>query len=87
MLTGVGAASISVRAQTGVISTNEHHARHLARQLDAGTVWINTWDAFDAALPFGGYKASGIGRDLGDAALASYQEVKTTVFGDPYARP
>ena len=48
-----------------------------ARQVRAGTVWINCYDTFDAALPFGGYKASGIGRELGEAGLQPYLESKT----------
>ncbi len=43
----------------------------------AGTVWINCYDVFDAAAPFGGFKMSGIGRELGEYALQMYTEVKT----------
>ena len=43
----------------------------------AGTVWINCYDVFDAAAPFGGFKASGIGRELGEKALDNYTELKT----------
>ncbi len=52
-------------------------AHALSRRLKAGTVWINTYGLMDAALPFGGYKQSGFGRDLGAQALESYTEVKT----------
>jgi aldehyde dehydrogenase (NAD+) len=52
-------------------------AHRLAAELRAGTVWINCFDVFDAAAPFGGYKMSGIGRELGRYALANYTEVKT----------
>ncbi len=52
-------------------------AHRLASMLRAGTVWINCYDVFDAAAPFGGYKMSGIGRELGKYALANYTEVKT----------
>ena len=52
-------------------------AHSLAAKLRAGTVWINCYDVFDAAAPFGGYKSSGLGRELGEAALASYTEHKT----------
>lgn len=52
-------------------------AHSLAAKLRAGTVWINCYDVFDAAAPFGGYKQSGLGRELGEAALASYTEHKT----------
>jgi len=52
-------------------------AHRLAAGLKAGTVWINCFDVFDAAAPFGGFKMSGIGRELGRYALANYTEVKT----------
>ena len=45
--------------------------------LRAGTVWVNCFDVFDAAAPFGGFKQSGIGRELGEYALGLYTEVKT----------
>ena len=48
----------------------------LARQLRAGTVWVNCYNIFDAALPFGGYKQSGWGREMGNAALDKYLETK-----------
>src|SRR5215468_689112 len=52
-------------------------AHRLANSLRAGTVWVNCYDVFDAAAPFGGYKMSGIGRELGEYALELYTEVKT----------
>jgi aldehyde dehydrogenase (NAD+) len=52
-------------------------AHQVSRQLRAGTVWINTYGLMDAALPFGGHKSSGFGRELGQAALEHYTEVKT----------
>jgi len=52
-------------------------AHRLANGLRAGTVWINCYDVFDAAAPFGGYKMSGQGRELGEYALEHYTEVKT----------
>jgi aldehyde dehydrogenase (NAD+) len=52
-------------------------AHRLANSLRAGTVWINCYDVFDAAAPFGGFKMSGIGRELGEYALQNYTEVKT----------
>ena len=56
-------------------------AHALSRRLKAGTVWINTYGLMDAALPFGGYKQSGFGRELGAQALESYTEVKTVWLG------
>ena len=46
-------------------------------ELKAGTVWVNCYDVFDAAAPFGGFKMSGIGRELGEYALQLYTETKT----------
>ena len=52
-------------------------AHYVALQLKAGTVWVNTYNVYDAAAPFGGYKQSGIGRELGQHALEYYTQVKT----------
>ena len=52
-------------------------AHRLARDLKAGTIWINTYNAFDAASPFGGFKQSGFGRELGVHALELYTHVKS----------
>ena len=52
-------------------------AHKLANGLRAGTVWINCYDVFDAAAPFGGFKMSGFCRELGEYALELYTEVKT----------
>lgn len=52
-------------------------AHRFANSVRAGTVWVNCYDVFDAAAPFGGFKMSGIGRELGEAALANYTELKT----------
>ena len=52
-------------------------AHRLARAMRAGTVWINCYNIFDAALPFGGYKQSGWGREMGKEALELYTEVKS----------
>ena len=51
-------------------------ANLLAKKIRAGTVWINCYNVFDAALPFGGYKQSGWGREMGHEALEAYTEVK-----------
>ena len=52
-------------------------AHRAARALRAGTVWINTYNALDTAMPFGGYKESGIGRELGAQALQLYTQTKS----------
>ena len=51
-------------------------AHRLAADLRAGTVWVNCYNIFDAALPFGGYKQSGWGREMGSEALELYTETK-----------
>jgi len=51
-----------------------------AHALKAGTVWVNCYDVFDACAPFGGYKMSGIGRELGEYALELYTQVKTVTI-------
>jgi aldehyde dehydrogenase (NAD+) len=52
-------------------------AHRLAGAIRAGTVWINCYDVFDAGAPFGGFKMSGIGRELGEKGLEAYTESKT----------
>jgi aldehyde dehydrogenase (NAD+) len=52
-------------------------ALRIARALRAGTVWVNAYNLYDAALPFGGFKESGFGRELGQAGLDLYTEVKS----------
>lgn len=52
----------------------------LTRSIQAGTDWINTFMDGHPRLPFGGYKQSGLGRELGPHALADYQEYKTVLF-------
>ncbi|HEY3939821.1 MAG TPA: aldehyde dehydrogenase family protein [Bryobacteraceae bacterium] len=52
-------------------------AHHVANNVRAGTVWVNCYDVFDAGAPFGGFKQSGIGRELGEYGLQQYSEIKT----------
>jgi aldehyde dehydrogenase (NAD+) len=52
-------------------------AHAIANNVRAGTVWVNCYDVFDAAAPFGGFKQSGLGRELGEYGLQQYTEVKT----------
>ncbi len=61
----------------GVWTRDVKKAHQLARRLKAGTVWVNTYNMFDAAAPYGGYKQSGFGRESGIAALESYTQLKT----------
>jgi phenylacetaldehyde dehydrogenase len=61
----------------GIWTTDISKAHRTAKQLRAGTVWINCYNVFDAALPFGGFKESGWGREMGEDALELYTEVKS----------
>lgn len=61
----------------GIWTQNLARAHRVAAALQAGTVWVNTYNMVDPAAPFGGYKASGYGRDLGEEALVGYTQTKT----------
>jgi len=61
----------------GLWTENIRNAHYVASKLKAGTVWVNCYNVFDAASPFGGYKMSGIGREMGSYALNNYTEVKS----------
>merc|ERR1712029_331952 len=56
---------------------------YVSNSLRAGTVWVNTYNTFSMAAPFGGYKESGIGRELGEYGLENYTEVKTVTMKIP----
>ena len=62
-------------------------AHSVSRRLKAGTVWINTYGLMDASLPFGGYKSSGFGRELGAHAIEHYTELKTVWLNRQASRP
>ena len=63
----------------GVFTRDISKAHRTAKRLRAGTVWINTYHVFDAAMPFGGYKESGWGREMGPQVLENYLETKSVV--------
>jgi len=63
----------------GVFTKNINTANTLTRALRVGTVWVNSFDTFDAAIPFGGYKMSGHGREKGEYSLKNYLQVKAVV--------
>ena len=61
----------------GVWTKDVKKAHAVARRLQAGTVWINSYNFYDAGMPFGGYKQSGFGRDLGPECLRDYTQTKS----------
>ena len=63
-----------------VFTSDISKAHRIANSVRAGSVWVNCYDVFDAAIPFGGFKQSGIGRELGEYGLANYLETKSVVF-------
>ncbi len=71
-------ANASIYGLAAGIWTNDVKKVHkLAAILKAGVVWVNTYNVFDAAAPFGGYKQSGYGREMGHAVLDDYTQMKT----------
>ncbi len=76
------AANETVYGLAAGIWTNDLRKAHrLIPQLRAGTVWVNTYNVFDAALPFGGYKQSGWGREMGEEVIQEYTETKSVCIG------
>ena len=76
-------ANKSVYGLAGAVwSKNPDHAKKIARQLEAGTVWINEYHLLNPGMPFGGYKQSGLGREMGEEGLKAYLEVKHLWISD-----
>ncbi|CAI2298238.1 unnamed protein product [Caenorhabditis sp. 36 PRJEB53466] len=67
----------------GIVTNDLDKALSLANTIRAGSVWVNCYDVFQAAAPFGGFKQSGIGRELGEYGLEAYTEVKTVTIKVP----
>ena len=65
----------------GLWTENLKNAHYVANKLKAGTVWVNCYNLTDPATPFGGYKQSGFGREMGSYALDNYTEVKSVWIG------
>lgn len=59
-----------------VWSKDQEHAKKIAKRLETGMVWINEYHLLNPGMPFGGYKESGLGREMGEEGLKSYLEVK-----------
>jgi len=66
-----------------VFTSSLDNATFISNSLRAGTVWVNCYDALEAQAPFGGYKMSGVGRELGEYGLEAYTEVKTVTIAIP----
>ncbi|WP_395239467.1 aldehyde dehydrogenase family protein, partial [Salmonella sp. s54412] len=62
---------------------NLENAIMTSHGIRAGVVWVNCYDIFEACCPFGGYKMSGAGRELGEYGLSQYSEVKTVITKIP----
>jgi len=74
----IAKANDSIYGLAAAVFTNDiNKALGSVKQLRAGTVWVNCYNIFDAALPFGGYKQSGWGREMGEEALSNYTQTKS----------
>jgi len=63
----------------GVMTENISEANHFIRKLKVGTIYVNTYNKFSSTTPFGGFKDSGVGRELGEEGLNNYLETKTVI--------
>jgi acyl-CoA reductase-like NAD-dependent aldehyde dehydrogenase len=76
-------ANNSIYGLAGAVwSKNQEHAVKIAKQLETGTVWINEYHLLNPGMPFGGYKQSGIGREMGEEGMKAYLEVKHLWISD-----
>jgi len=64
----------------GIVTNDLNKAMQFIQSVHAGSVWVNCYDAVVPQAPFGGFKQSGQGRELGEAALHEYLEVKTVTI-------
>jgi aldehyde dehydrogenase (NAD+) len=67
----------------GIVTRSVENALKLSNGIRAGTVYVNCYDVFDANTPFGGFKDSGVGRELGEYGLRNYLETKTVIIKRP----
>ena len=70
------ANSLEYGLSASVWSKSRETAKRIGRRLEAGIVWVNTWEAYDRKSPFGGVKESGIGRENGLSGIDFFTEVK-----------
>lgn len=76
-------ANQSIYGLAGAVwSKNAERAKTVAKQLETGTVWINEYHLLNPGMPFGGYKQSGLGREMGEEGLKAYLEVKHLWISD-----
>lgn len=71
----------------GIMTKDLNTANRVSRSIRAGVIWINCYFAFDRELPYGGYKMSGFGRDMGLEALDKYHQTKsvaTPLYNSPW---
>lgn len=71
----------------GILTKDINLANTVSRSIRAGIIWINCYFAFDSDVPYGGYKMSGFGRDMGLEALQKYLHVKsvvTPIYNSPW---
>ena len=61
-------------------SNNLSHVHRMIPRIKSGSVWVNCHTALDPALPFGGYKQSGLGREMGSAVIEHYTELKSVLI-------
>ena len=71
----------------GIWTANVDKALHAARSIRAGTIWVNSWLEGYPELPFGGFGASGIGRELGRQAIDAFTETKTVQLHSGWRAP
>lgn len=67
----------------GVLTNDINRALLVANNVKGGSIWINCWDPCSPQAPFGGFKQSGFGKELGEEALREYSEIKTVVIKAP----
>ncbi|MFG1483707.1 aldehyde dehydrogenase family protein [Halobacteriovorax sp. HFRX-2_2] len=73
----ISLANNSIYGLAGAVwSKNEERALNIAKEVEAGTVWINEYHLLNPGMPFGGFKQSGVGREMGEEGIKAYLEVK-----------
>lgn len=68
----------------GIITNNLNNALTFSQAVEAGIVWVNCYNVLALNVPFGGFKESGIGRELGEEGILGYLETKSIVIQTPF---